>query len=415
MRHLIGLLFGLWSVGVAYGQTPEELNAAANKLREGITWSGLRPPEPEKPPPPPEREKPIVTERLKPPVVVDKQQNWVDRTNAGTVGIITGGVAGTYIRFGADLQSALDNGDNLRILPILGRGSLQNIADLLYLRGVDVAIVQSDSLAFAKFKHLYPGVDQNVQYVTKLYNEEVHILARGDIGTVGDLQGQPVNIDNAGSGTAMTSMLLFDALKIQPDWRTDDQHTALDKLRHGQIAAMIYVVGRPARLFSEVPPDTMLHFLALPMNPAFADVYEPSTLTPADYPNLVQQNMDVPTVSVSSVMAVFGWPANSDRYRKVARFVDAFLDNFNDLLKPARHPKWQEVDLLAEVPGWKRFPEATAWIQRRLKGVPMKDLNAFLATMPGMTPANKSRLMLRYEEFRRGSAINVSNRHPNDK
>ena len=80
------------------------------------------------------------------------------RANAGTVGIISGGADGTYVRIAADLAAVLDDGDSLRVLPILGKGSLQNIADILVLRGVDIGIVQSDVLAYARREKLLPGL-----------------------------------------------------------------------------------------------------------------------------------------------------------------------------------------------------------------------------------------------------------------
>src|ERR1700740_1624785 len=82
-----------------------------------------------------------------------------ERTNAGTVGIISGGINGTYIRIAAELASVLDDGGTLRVLPIIGKGSLQNIADILFLKGVDIGIVQSDVLAYIKRERLYPGAD----------------------------------------------------------------------------------------------------------------------------------------------------------------------------------------------------------------------------------------------------------------
>ena len=136
------------------------------------------------------------------------------RANAGTVGIISGGPDGTYVRIAADLAAVLDDGDALRVLPILGKGSLQNLADILVLRGVDIGIVQSDVLAFARRERLLPGVDSLIQYIAKLYDEEVHVLARAEIARIEDLAGRPVNVDVRGSGTAMTAALLFDALGL---------------------------------------------------------------------------------------------------------------------------------------------------------------------------------------------------------
>ena len=48
--------------------------------------------------------------------------------NANTVGLISGTIGGTYVQFGADLASVLDDGNKLRILSIVGRGSVQSVA-----------------------------------------------------------------------------------------------------------------------------------------------------------------------------------------------------------------------------------------------------------------------------------------------
>jgi uncharacterized protein len=144
------------------------------------------------------------------------------RANAGTVGIISGGVDGTYIRIASDLAAVLDDGDRLRVISVLGKGSVQNIADVLFLRGIDIGIVQSDVLADARRKQLYPGLEQSLQYITKLYDEEVHVLARSDIASLRDLADKPVNVDVRGSGTSMTASVLFDSLEIPVRMVNDD-------------------------------------------------------------------------------------------------------------------------------------------------------------------------------------------------
>jgi len=39
-----------------------------------------------------------------------------DRLNANTLTIMSGTIAGTYVQFGADLASAVDDGENRRVL-----------------------------------------------------------------------------------------------------------------------------------------------------------------------------------------------------------------------------------------------------------------------------------------------------------
>ncbi len=335
--------------------------------------------------------------------------------NAGTVGVISGGVDGTYVRIAADLASVLDDGNRLRVLPVIGKGSVQNVADILYLHGIDIGIVQSDALAYIERHNLYPGVQQRVDYIAKLYEEEVHVLARKDITRLADLAHQKVNVDVRGSGTAMTASVLFDSLGVPVQATNDDQDAALEKLRRGDIAAIVYVVGKPARLFTPLPADSGLHFLAIPLKDALLETYLPAQLRHADYPTLVPEGKPVDTVAVGAVMAVYNWQPNTDRYAKVARFVDAFFSKFSLFLQPPRHPKWKEVNLAAQVPGWTRFQPAQDWLQRNAVagttgGAMQADFTIFLAGMGGpaasLTDTQKSvlfRQFLQWESSRRAA------------
>jgi TRAP transporter TAXI family solute receptor len=286
-----------------------------------------------------------------------------ERTNQGTVSVISGGVNGTYIRIASDLAAVLDAPGDLRILPIVGKGSVQNIVDLLYLRGVDVAIVQSDVLSHMTRARIHPGLAQRIRYIAKLYNEEFQLLAREPIRTVEDLRGEKVNVDVAGSGTAMTAAIVFDSLGIPVQTTNFDQALALDKLANGEIAAMAYVAGKPTELFRRIEAGRGLHFVEIPLIEALIETYYPSSLSRTDYPNLIAGD-DVGTIAVGAVMAVYNWPADNVRQRNVGRFVDAFFGNFQEFRKPARHPKWAEVNLTATVPGWTRYETAERALER---------------------------------------------------
>lgn len=287
--------------------------------------------------------------------------NLKSRTNHGTIGIISGGVDGTYIRIAADLSAVLDDPDQLRVLPVIGKGSVQNLADLLYLRGIDVAIVQSDVLAYLKRDKSLPGIESRVQYISKLYNEEVHVLAGKDINSINDLQGKKVNFDVRGAGTGMTATLLFEALKIKVEPVNNDQALALDLVKKGEIAALVYVAGKPARLFRDLKPEDGVKFLSVPLTPQLLETYLPSRLTPEDYGILTAP---VDTVAVGSVMAVVTFPTESERYQNIAHFTQAFFERFPKFLEAPRHPKWKEVNLAAQLPGWIRYAPAAAMLKR---------------------------------------------------
>lgn len=289
-----------------------------------------------------------------------QQQSRVALANRGAVRIITGMEGGTYARTGSDL-SILDDG-TLRVLTVLGNGSLQNLSDILYLNGIDVGFVQADALTYAKAHNLFPGLTQHIRYIAKLYDEDVHVLARKDITQLADLNGQRVNVDVQGSGSAMTAEILLDALGIKAKIEHQKQIVGLQELQHGEIAAVIHVGGVPIPLFARVPDNLGLHFLPVTLTPALTQTYLPNQFTHATYPALVPEGAPVPTIAIGDVMAVFDWQPHTERYNKVVRFVDAFFGRFSELLQPPWDPKWREVNLSAEVPGWTRFKPAQDWL-----------------------------------------------------
>jgi TRAP transporter TAXI family solute receptor len=290
--------------------------------------------------------------------------------NDTTVGVVSGTVTGTYIQFASDLSSVLDQPGKLRVLAILGKGSVKNVEDILYVRGVDIGIVQSDVLAYLEKQNMFGGSQNRIQYITKLYNEEFHLLAKNDVTKLEDLAGKKVNFGLQGSGFAVTASIVFDLLKIEVEPVFEDPAVALEKLKKGEIAAAVGVYGKPAKFYTAVKPQDGLHFVPVPFTPALGKVYFPSTLTDKDYGDLVQAGDPVETVAVGSVMVSYGWPKNSFRYTKVARFVDLFFSRIEEFQKPPRHPKWQEVNLATPVPGWTRFPAADEWLKKNQGGAP---------------------------------------------
>jgi uncharacterized protein len=290
--------------------------------------------------------------------------NNITSANENTVGVIAGMEGGTYTRTAADL-TILDS-DTLRVLPTLGKGSLQNLSDILYLKGIDIGFVQADALTYAEQHNLFPSLRHDIRYIAKLYDEEVHILARKDIHGVEDLNGQRVNVDVNGSGSAMTAEILLTALGIKAKIEHAKQVDGLQELKHGDIAAIIQVAGAPQALLADAPSNIGLHFLPVALNQELARTYLPADLTHDTYPALIPAGQPVHTIAVGDVMAVFAWQPHSARYQRVAHFVDAFFSRFDEFRKPPRHPKWREVNLTAEVPGWTRFQPAHDWLMQRL-------------------------------------------------
>ena len=302
--------------------------------------------------------------------------------NRGVVELQTGRAAGISVRIAEDLANLIDDGATRRVLPVIGKGSLQNITDLKLLRGIDMAILQADVLDYARRQDYFPGLEGWITYIAKLYNEEFHLLARRDIKSVAELANRPVNVDLRGAGTTITAGRLFALLNIPVTPTYDDQEVALEKLRKGEIAALAFVAGKPAPLFRSIAGEDGLHFLAIPLRQEVTAAYVPTRFTGQDYPGLVPGDQPVDTVAVGAVLAAANLLYGSDRYRNLVNFVEAFFTGFQTLLEPGHHPKWREVNIMAELPGWRRFPPAEEWLQRNVQAAAppnLQDLNTIFS------------------------------------
>jgi TRAP transporter TAXI family solute receptor len=286
-----------------------------------------------------------------------------ERLNANTVTVVTGTIGGTYVQFGADLASVLDDGDEMRVLPIVGRGSVQSIADILFLKGVDLGIMRADTLDYLERKGYTGNIRGQFAYITKLYNEEMHVVAKTSIKSLGDLNGKRVAVDLPNGGTFVTAITIFERLGIKPVYAFIEQRVAYEKLKSGELDAVVAVQGSPSKAVSQVKGDN-LHFVPIPYSGPLQSDYLPSELRAEDYPSLIPPGGRVDTVAVPAILAAYNWAPKTDRYRKVEHFVKIFFDRLKSLQQPPFHPKWKEVVLSAPLKGWTRFPAAQEWLDR---------------------------------------------------
>ena len=282
----------------------------------------------------------------------------VQESNEWTVGIAGGLLEGTNIRFAAEMAKVLDDRPNLRVLPIVTYGALGNVEDLLYLRGVDVTITSADVLDEYIRNGTISNIKNRIRYNCSFYLNEVHVYVRPEIKTLQDLAGKKVSFNTMGSAANLTGGILFDRLHINAEKIFINNSVALEKMRTGEIAGVVHVTGKPTDLFTKFKPEPGFHFLPVPYTPNLQDYYVPTELTSKDYPNLIQPGETVDTIAVPQVLAVYNWPPETDRYRRVARFVEYFFKRFDQFKQPPFHPKWNEVNLASQLPGWTRFQAA---------------------------------------------------------
>ena len=317
------------------------------------------------------------------------------RKNNWTVGVAGGQLSGTYMTFANEMAEVLDDGDNLRVIPIVTYGAASNLEDLLYLRQVDVAVTQADVFDYFRTQRKISNLDNRVNYIVRLPVSEMHVLARTEIQTIEDLRGKKVSFGPAGSASSLTGTIVFQRLGVQVEQVLYDNPTALQKLKTGELAALVRVIGRPIDFFAKIPANSGLHFVPIPFSKTFADYYTLGEFTNKEYPTLVAEGQTVDTIAVPAVLAVFNWQKGSDRYRRVERFVERLFARWDKFREPPRHPKWRDVNLAATVPGWNRWGVAEEMLRRIRPKEPdaqvaSSDFSAFLKNA-GSAAANLTR------------------------
>jgi TRAP transporter TAXI family solute receptor len=322
--------------------------------------------------------------------------------NQNTVTLITGTIGGTYVQFGADLASVLDDGNKLRVLPIVGRGSVQSMADILFLQGVDIGIVRADTLDYLERKGFAKDIKKQFTYVTKLYNEEMQIIAPKSVQSLKDLEGKKVAVDLPNGSTFVTVLTVAERLGLKANWLYIEQRIAMEKLKAGELDAVIVVGGKPYKSVSTFSNDGRFHLVRVDYEKPLQGDYLPATLTSKDYPNLIADGETVDTIAVPALLAAYNWAPNTDRYRKLAVFVDAFFTKFPQFQNPPFHPKWKEVSLAAPLAGWQRLPAAQQWLDSHgIEPVSRGRFDDFLkqSSAAGKLPADADREAL-FKQFK---------------
>jgi TRAP-type uncharacterized transport system substrate-binding protein len=286
------------------------------------------------------------------------EQSRSAEVNNWTIGVAGGFFEGTFIRFAVELAKGLDDGENLRILPIVSYGGNENINDLLYLKGVDVAITYTDTFELYKKSGRVKDIEQRINYVSELLLGELYVFARPEITTLKDLEGKKVSLGTKGGSATTTGPIVFERLGVHPELVYVNNTIALEKMKAGEIAAIVSTGGKPNDLFVKLKPEPGFHFVPIEFGPKLADYYIPCPLSHDDYPQLIPAGQTVDTLCMSAVLAVYNFPKGTDRARRLERFIQYYFERFDKLLQPSFHPKWKEINLAAKVPGWNRYWQA---------------------------------------------------------
>ena len=283
--------------------------------------------------------------------------------NAWTVGLAGGLIEGAPIRLAAEIARVVDDGDSLHVLPVVTRGAAENLNSLLYLRGIDAAIINSDALE--EYKSQVPDIQRRIAYVLNLFPSELHIFVRPEIRSLNDLAGKKVNFNTQGTAAAYSGPLIFSRLNLEVEKTFIPHQVALEQMRKGEMSAVVFITSKPVDAFVRGRWEPGFKFLPLPYESRFEDYYLPATLDGTDYPNLIGPGERISTIAVPTALVAFNWPAKSNRAERVSRFIDHLFSRIDRLQAPGFDPKWKSINLAATVPGLQRVPAAQAWLDRQ--------------------------------------------------
>jgi TRAP-type uncharacterized transport system substrate-binding protein len=210
----------------------------------------------------------------------------------------------------------------------------------------------------------------------------MHVIASKSIRNMKDLDGKTVSVDLPNGGTFVTASIVFERLGIKPNFVYVEQRIALEKLKSGAIDAVVVVGGKPYKSVSTFKDDRF-HLVPVDYSKPLQRDYLPASLNAKDYPNLISDQEQVDTIAVPAVLAAYNWAPRTERYRKLALFVDAFFTKFPTFQNPPFHPKWKEVSLSAPLPDWQRLPAAKQWLESHgVESVARSRFDEFLKQSP---------------------------------
>jgi uncharacterized protein len=322
--------------------------------------------------------------------------------NGNTIGVLGGIMNGTFMRFVDDMAKVIDDGDNLRVLPIVGKGGAQNLRDLLYLKGVDLAIISAQSLNEFRNQAGYGNLAERICYVTLLHPEELHIIS-DKVRSIEELSGRVVAFDGTGSKLAAES--LFAPFGIKPKQMVSlNLIDAADKMKKGEVDAVVRIGGKPisgADKMQATNPN--LKLLEIRYSDALVTNFLPTSFTRDDYPGLFGIDNQQDTVAIGVVLIAYNWRTAPERMRRVEKFTQAFFTKFPDIVaSKSSHPKWQDVNLRAQLRGWKRCPAAQAWLDTnrpQQKPTPPVDAADARAMAARVAPGDKVEQERIFQEF----------------
>ncbi len=217
---------------------------------------------------------------------------------------------------------------------------------------------------------------------------------------------------------AASSANVFEHLGINVQLINLPTKAAQEKLKAGEIDAVVDWDPYPDQTMLDFKNDGRFHLIAVPYPKELQSVYNPASFPADTYPRLVPPGQKLETVSLNAVIAAYNWPKNSDRYKRVARFAEQLFSHFRDLQAPGRDSIWKGVNPFGIAVGWRRFPAAQEWVDANVAHPPntgadpsISEFSAFLKdsgrSSVTASPAEEQKLFEAFVAWRKARAANA--------
>jgi hypothetical protein len=308
----------------------------------------------------------------------------------GLVSILTDGITEPNGRATQAINELADYGrriDNVRVLPISGHGAVANVRDLLYLRGVDLAVLNGDILAFLDQTGQYPDARRRIRYVTHLFDQKVFLLVRKDINAIEDLRRRKLVVLSEFGAGRVTAGALFGLSKIDVAVEAIGAGEVLDDSSLSKFDGALLLGDELTRVRFGAQMRREYHLLPIVMTLELQKTYRGAEIEAQELAGFANSanSANVATVAVSTLLAVFDWAPSQGRYADVTNFIAALLSNFRGLRQQSSNSIWRQADIAAQSPGWVRF--AAVQPNRVLKPTQLAELAAVEHPLVALRPA----------------------------
>jgi len=288
------------------------------------------------------------------PAAAEQRQKLPART--GAVTILTDAIAEPNSNATRAINELAKEVGNVRVLPIAGHGAVANVRDLLGLRGVDLAVLNSDIFQFLDQTHQFPNGRSQIRYVTPIYNQKVYLLARQELNTIDSLRGRKLAVPSRGAGSHTTAMTLFNLLGIDVMLYPLGADADLDDFSLEKYDGMLLLGDELARVRLSAQARRELHVVPISFVRALQSTYRQAVIEPRELPG-VPVDANIETIAVSTLLAVYNWGSSQTRFADVAGFSNGLFAALPKLRQNAGSI-WRQADINGQIAGWSRYSAA---------------------------------------------------------